>query len=95
VETTTPDVDRLASYAAIDRENGLLRVMLINKVPDRGVTVPVSIDGAGLQTTANLYRYADARPTEIVHEELIAGADSFTLELPASSITLVELALAA
>ena len=59
------------------------------------MTVPLRIGGAALRPQADLYRYTEAAPTEIVHEKLTAGSNSVSLDLPASSITILELALAA
>ena len=58
-----------AAYAAIDDASGLVRVMLINKTPDRDVTVPVRIDGAARRSQRpDLYRYTETAPAEIVHD---------------------------
>jgi len=88
VEVTT-SVDLVSAYAAT--EGDLVRVMLVNKSPDNDVTVPVHIDGATPRGPADLYRYSEAVPTEIVQERLTAGSDALSFDLPASSITVVEL----
>ena len=58
------------------------------------VDVPVGVDGIGLEPSATLHRYSPEEPTRIVRREVRIGRNSFTLRLPASSITLVELTFA-
>jgi hypothetical protein len=89
VETTTSDGGLVAAYAATDDD--VVRVMLINKSVDRDLTVPVRVEGAAPEGPVNLYRYSAAVPTDVVHEQLTAAGDPLTVELPASSITVVEL----
>jgi hypothetical protein len=93
VATTTSDVDRISGYAAVDQREGLVRVMLLNKSPEHAVTVPLRIDGAVLGGAVNRYRYSEAAPTEIVHDALSAAGNRLPVELPAYSITVLELSL--
>jgi Glycoside hydrolase family 44 len=89
VETTTSDGGLVVAYAATDDD--VIRVMLINKSVDRDLTVPVRVEGAAPEGPVNLYRYSEAVPTGIVHEQLTAAGDPLAVDLPASSITVVEL----
>lgn len=89
VAATTTDVDHVSAYAAVDR-SGKVRVILLNKTPD-DVVLPVRIAGDRLGTRATVYRYSSEDPSRIVSRPLDAS-DTLSVELPASSIALVELA---
>jgi len=94
LDITTPDVDALGAFAALDRDAGRLRILLINKSPDEELAVPVSIAGTTLGPgKAALYRYSEAAAGEIVREEMQLEPDGLQVELPAYSITLVEVPL--
>lgn len=93
VPAETSDLERVGAYAALDREGRLLRLMLINKDPDEQHDVAVGLAGAAAEPGGRMFRYSSATPGRIVAEPSDADGSSFTVELPASSITLLELAL--
>jgi hypothetical protein len=86
---TSPDVDVLASFAALDPDSGHLKVMLINKQLDQNLTVRLELTGFAA-TTGTLWRYSSAEPNEIVREDTGSGS-TLEVRLPAYSITLVDL----
>jgi hypothetical protein len=85
-----PEDGELGAYAALDEGAGVLRVMLINKLPDEAFTVGLAIEGvsAGAMRT---YSYG---PDDL--ERIVVGEQEATepVALPASSITVVEIELA-
>jgi hypothetical protein len=84
---SSPKRDQLAVYASQDSKTGKVTVMMINKWPDR--PLPVTLQLEGLKSgQAELYRYGQNQPGEIVRETVELGADS-RLTLPAYSITLL------
>ena len=86
--TETSDPESVSAFAAVD--DGLLRVMLINKDPATDLGVGLGIDGLGTSTTARTFSYGAADPTGIV-----AGTADLTgpLVVPASSIVVLEVDL--
>jgi hypothetical protein len=84
---TTNDLD-IGAYAAVDPASGLLRVMLVNRDPDSGHAVSLQPSGFHAAPEARRFTYAPSDLTKIV-----AGTASTAdpIELPASSITVIEL----
>ena len=85
VVATSSDPDAVSVYAAID--DGVVRVMLVNK----GAAVPVtlSISGAQPAPTARRFTYGPSDPGQIVSDS-VELADP--LDLAASSITVLQVA---
>jgi hypothetical protein len=88
VPATTTDPSRVGSYAALDPDTGVLRVMLVNKDPDAAVTTRLDLTGFAPAAEARRFTYGPADLSGIV-SDTVGAADALTL--PASSITLVEL----
>jgi Glycoside hydrolase family 44 len=80
--------DRVSAFAAVDKSAELVRVMLINKDPDRSVDVELTVDGAAPAQRANSWTYAEPDLSQIVAGSVDAGG---TLTLRAASITVLEL----
>lgn len=82
---TSSDQAAVSAFAALDDATGTIRIMLINKQPDR----PIDVGLTGVPgTTARRYTYSGADLETIVPGE----ADVTTpIELPPSSITLLEI----
>ncbi len=89
VPAATTDAARIGSYAALDDASGVLRVMLVNRDPD--ATISVALDVAGFSPAADVarYVYGPANPQQIVADQVPVGS---AISLPASSITVLELA---
>jgi hypothetical protein len=87
VRATSFDQDRIASYAAVDSRTGNLHLMLINKQPDRELTIQVRLGGFTAGDRATMYRYDNGDLGRIVNTELEVGPHWFDIALPAYSIT--------
>jgi len=90
VAADSADIHRVASYAAIDPTDGKLRLMLINKQPDEDVDVRVDL-GAWDAASAKQFRYSEDTADAIVPSDLAIAGSGVDVELPAYSITLLEL----
>jgi hypothetical protein len=88
VRATTPDVDRLSVFAALHGD-GPLRIMLLNKQPAKDVTTTITLRDYRAAPQADLYRYSEAVPDGIVHEQITTSTTSIEVELAAYSITLL------
>lgn len=91
VAADTSDLARVGSYAAIDPQDGHLKIVLINKDPDRDLTTRVDLGDWRAGPVGAQYRYSGADPTVIVNESIEVSSD-VVLELPRYSITLLDLA---
>jgi hypothetical protein len=81
------DADDVGAYAALDQ--GVLRVMLVNRSPDAAIEVGLDIKGFTATADAARYVYSAAHLDGIVADTTPVDAP---LTLPASSITVLELA---
>jgi len=90
VAADSADIHRVASYAAIDPTDGKLRLMLMNKQPDEDVDVRVDL-GAWDAASAKQFRYSEDTADAIVPSDLAIAGSGVDVELPAYSITLLEL----
>ena len=86
------NIDTISSYAAYDKQNGRLQIMLINKRPDQPISLNVQLSGYTSGPSATLYRYSAQNPDEIVTSEFSVTPDDFQVTLPPSSISLIILA---
>jgi hypothetical protein len=82
---STDDIN-IGAYAALDP--GTLRVMLVNRDPDSAHTVWLQVDGFDAAAQTTRYTYAPSDLTKIVAG---TAATDAPIELPASSITVLEL----
>ena len=87
------DIERLGAYAAVDVDAGQLRVLLINKDPERTIDVPLSLEGADVSPEGALFRYSADEPVAIVSEAVRVEGDGSTVTVPPYSLTLLELPL--
>ncbi len=87
VPATTSDEEQVGAYAALDE--GVLRVMLVNRSPDAAVGVGLDIAGFTAAADAARYVYSPAHLDRIVADTTSVASP---LTLPASSITVIELA---
>lgn len=83
---TSSSTAKIAAFAALDEEAGVVRLMLINKDPDEDHDVTIDGVPAG---TADRFTYGPADLGSIVADRVDTGA---TLTLGASTITVLELA---
>jgi hypothetical protein len=84
---TVGDHDDVGAYAALDQ--GTLRVMLVNRSPDEAIDVGLDLKGFTATADAARYVYSPAALDRIVADTAAVDAP---LTLPASSITVLELA---
>jgi Glycoside hydrolase family 44 len=89
VATESPDPDRLSVFGALDETAGVLRLMLINKDPGSPMSIDLRIDGFTPAPSARRFTYGPDDLSEIVTGTYTAGE---AVRLPASSITVLELA---
>jgi hypothetical protein len=88
VPAVASDVNRMGSYAALDPDSGVLRVMLVNRDPDRATTVALDIKGFSVAGPVKRYTYSPEDLSRIVADAVPAGG---AIALAASSITVLEL----
>ena len=88
VPAESSDSNRISSYAALDEETGMLRVMLINKDPSTAFTVGVQLNGFEPLDDAKRFTYGPDDLGEILADTATVGQP---ITLPASSITVLEL----
>jgi hypothetical protein len=89
VATESTDDNRIGAYAALDPSTGVLRVMLVNRDPDGDHAVSLQLNGFDAAAQATRYTYGASDVTRIVPGTVDPGSP---IELPASSITVLELA---
>jgi hypothetical protein len=87
---SSPDPDRLSTYAAVSADGRTLKVMLLNKDPEHAATVELDT-GSFVASAGATYRYSGSAPTEIVRSELPTGASGADVTLAPYSINLIEL----
>ncbi|GMU21250.1 MAG: hypothetical protein AMXMBFR13_13430 [Phycisphaerae bacterium] len=88
VRAVSADQGRVSAYAAV-RSDNRLTVVLINKTSG-ALTSSLSIDNYAAALNAQVYRYSSADLSHIVREaDLRVAAGTASVELPASSITLL------
>ncbi len=86
VPATADDDEQVGAYAALDQ--GVLRLMLVNRSPDDAINVGLDIAGFTPGADAARYVYSPAHLDRIVADTAsVAGP----MTLPASSITVLEL----
>jgi hypothetical protein len=90
VVPTKDDDDRLSTYAALDEDSGLLRVMLLNEDPEAPRDVRVAVAGRPVLDTARRWTYDGSHLDRIVADEVDAAG---SIELAPYSITVLELDL--
>jgi hypothetical protein len=88
LQTTSSQPDQVTAYGSRDSATGQLKLMLINKDPERDLQTALALPNGALTGTGTLYRYSEAAPNAITSEPLTLAADT-TVTLPAYSITLV------
>jgi hypothetical protein len=88
--TTNPD-DDVASYAALDPVSGHVKVMLVNKDPDKDLDVHVDL-GSFTASSGTVHRYSSDDATSVTHEAVTPAGRGVDLTLRAYSITLLDLA---
>jgi hypothetical protein len=81
------DQDRVASYAALDSDDGDLHLMLINKQPDREMAVQVRLAGFRATSPAQFFRLDGDELENIVTGEQESSPNWLDIRLPAYSIT--------
>ena len=74
-------------FAAIDADDGVLRLMFVNKRPDQAVTVDLVVDGFTVSGDARRFTYGPSNLGGIVADTLTLGSQ---LEVPAESIVVIE-----
>ena len=87
VPVSTSDVDTMDVFAAIDADDGVLRLMFVNKRPDQAVTVDLVVDGFTVSGEARRFTYGPSNLGGIVADTLTLGSQ---LEVPAESIVVIE-----
>ena len=83
---------RLGSYAALDPASGHLRVVLINKSPDHDEPVHVDLGGFRTAASGRRFEYSGANEDKITERLVTVEGGSIDVVLPASSVTLFDLA---
>jgi hypothetical protein len=92
VRARSSDQSQLAIYAAQRTANDALTLVVINKTGTPLATA-LRIDHFAAANTATVYRYSSANLTAIVRQpDLPIPANLLTLTMPATSITLIQLA---
>ena len=86
VEATSEDDGTVGAYAALDE--GVLKVMLLNKDPDGEQAVTLGLTGFEARSDSDRWTYGSADPDQIVADTVDAAA---TIRLAPSSITVLEL----
>lgn len=91
VSTSSSAPDLLSAYGSRDRSTGDLKVLLINKSPDRDVDVAVRIGGFAARQ-AEVWRYAGDDVTAIRRlPDFVVTGDTARVSAPAYSLTLLVL----
>jgi hypothetical protein len=91
VLATSSASDEVTAYASVDRASGQMKVMLINKNPERELSLGLDVVNFGGERPAMLYQYSGADLTRIVPTDATLRPGT-PLVLPPSSITLVVIA---
>jgi hypothetical protein len=86
-DSNQPDI--ISSYAAFDDSSGQLKLMLINKDPGKSVDVQVNLNNYHTLPSAVVHRLTGAAPQVIVQSDILVTSDTFSISLPANSISLV------
>jgi len=95
VRATSTDQDSVAVYAARRGAKGALTLMAINKTGGTQ-TVPVTLQHFSAGKNAKVWRYGAAEPGAIQHPAAVeVKGNAFTATLPANSITLYVVPVAA
>jgi Glycoside hydrolase family 44 len=89
VPAVASDATGIGSYAALDPDSGVLRVMLVNRDPEKATTVALDTKGFTAAGPVKRYTYGPGDLSRIVADEVPAG---HAIPLAASSITVLELA---
>jgi hypothetical protein len=63
--------------------------MLINKEPGKSVDVQVNLNNYHTLPSAVVHRLTGAAPQAIVQSDILVTSDTFSISLPANSISLV------
>ncbi len=79
----------LGAFAAYDPSTKMLRLMLINKLPDTPIDLALDIRSIDPAATGRVFRYGPDDLAAITEHEMSLG-DNPSIELPPYSITLVE-----
>jgi hypothetical protein len=82
------DAAVVSAYGALDESTGVLRVMLLNKLPADAQTVGLDFEGFEAAPSAERWTYGSDDPSTIVHTVQDVTAP---IRLPAESITVLEL----
>jgi glycosyl hydrolase family 44 len=92
VVPTKEDDNLLSTYAAVDEDTGLLRVMLLNEDPEEPRDVRLDVAGRPILDTARRWTYDGSHLDRIVADQVDATG---SIELAPYSITVLELDLGA
>ena len=84
------DAESVGAYAALDESTGNVRLMLVNRQPETDESVQVYFDGFSA-ATATVYQYDQSNPEGIILSEAEVQDGAVFLDLPAYSITLIEI----
>ncbi len=90
VQATTSDPDNVSAFGAKDSVTGRATLLLINKNPDRGYKVEVSVEGMTSVGNGSLYRY-DQNDLTGIRVEPVDPSAPLGLDLPPYSLTLLVL----
>lgn len=86
IQATSNAPDRVSAYAGFDASKQRLTLMLINKNPQKNLSVAFQLAHLGKLGKATLFQYSNAKPKEITQTSLPELPSSFTL--PAYSLSL-------
>lgn len=86
IQATSNAPDRVSAYAGSDASKQRLTLMLINKNPQKNLSVAFQLAHLGKLGKATLFQYSNAKPKEITQTSLPELPSSFTL--PAYSLSL-------
>jgi hypothetical protein len=87
VPVSTSDVDTMDVFAAVDADDGVLRLMFVNKRPDHAVAVDLVVNGFTVSGEARRFTYGPSNLGGIVADTMTLGSQ---LEVPAESIVVIE-----
>ncbi|MHB0971785.1 MAG: glycoside hydrolase family 44 protein [Thermoanaerobaculia bacterium] len=91
VRASSPDPDRLASFAAVRTSDGKLTIMLVNKALDAPAPVTVNVRRFTFGKTAAVWQLASNAITQLSPLPVAPRGDggSISITLPAKSVTLL------
>jgi Glycoside hydrolase family 44 len=94
ISTVSTDYDTVELFAAIDPDTKRMRLIMINFQPDKSAPVEIQLASGLKSQTANVYQMsAETKNAIATRPGLPVSGSSLTLDLPAYSITLLEVEL--